>query len=305
MIDFSRNHFELFGLPARFRLDGPVLDAAYRRLQSDVHPDRHAHADDAVRRIAAQSSARVNEAYRALKDPVRRAQYLLQLHGVDAGAGDARTARTRTLAARSALVLAERLYGQFASVRLLQPFESSLQVKQGLMDQTIAALGGLVDYGIAEVTAAATFYIAETYLEFSRALTESQRPADLEPAELAEYELALEEEAFPFEEQAIEVHEKNLELLRAGVFNAWTGKSLDQLAGLVPGRYARTEISVGFLGSIETYAYRSPASLVPPVAAGEAGTSAPQQAMLAPPAADAAPAAGAGAPDGEVTHVEP
>lgn len=87
VIDFSRNHFELFGLPARFRLDGPVLDAAYRRLQSDVHPDRHAHADDAVRRIAAQSSARVNEAYRALKDPVRRAQYLLQLHGVDAGAG--------------------------------------------------------------------------------------------------------------------------------------------------------------------------------------------------------------------------
>jgi tetratricopeptide (TPR) repeat protein len=248
-------------------------------------------------KVAGLRKAAYDEAgyFRELEDLVR----------VDAGAGDARTARTRTLAARSALVLAERLYGQFASVRLLQPFESSLQVKQGLMDQTIAALGGLVDYGIAEVTAAATFYIAETYLEFSRALTESQRPADLEPAELAEYELALEEEAFPFEEQAIEVHEKNLELLRAGVFNAWTGKSLDQLAGLVPGRYARTEISVGFLGSIETYAYRSPASLVPPVAAGEAGASAPQQAMLAPPAADAAPAAGAGTPDGEVTHVEP
>ncbi len=87
MIDFSCNHFELFGLPARFRLDVPVLDAAYRRLQSDVHPDRHADATDEARRIAAQSSARVNEAYRALKDPVRRAQYLLHLHGVDAGAG--------------------------------------------------------------------------------------------------------------------------------------------------------------------------------------------------------------------------
>lgn len=233
--------------------------------------------------------------YRELEDLVQ----------VDAAAGDARTARTRTLAARSALVLAERLYGQFASVRLLQPFESSLQVKQGLMDQTIAALGGLVDYGIADVTAAATFYIAETYLGFSRALNESQRPADLEPADLAEYELALEEEAFPFEEQAIEVHEKNLELLRAGVVNAWTGKSLDKLAGLVPGRYARTEISVGFLGSIETYAYRSPASLVAPAAAVETGTSAPQQAMLGPPPADAVSAAGAEAPNGEVTHDQP
>ena len=87
MIDFSSNHFELFGLPARFRLDEAVLDAAYRKLQSDVHPDHHAHAGDEARRVAAQSSARVNEAYRALKDPVRRAQYVLELHGVDAGAG--------------------------------------------------------------------------------------------------------------------------------------------------------------------------------------------------------------------------
>lgn len=86
MIDFSRNHFELFGLPARFRLDAPVLDAAYRRLQADVHPDRHADASDEARRVAAQSSARVNEAYRALKDPVHRAQYLLELHGGDARA---------------------------------------------------------------------------------------------------------------------------------------------------------------------------------------------------------------------------
>ncbi|MFO1414946.1 MAG: Fe-S protein assembly co-chaperone HscB [Burkholderiales bacterium] len=84
MIDFSRNHFELFDLPPRFRLDAGALDAAYRQLQSAVHPDRHAQGDDAQRRVALQASARVNEAYAALKDPVRRAQYLLALHGVDA-----------------------------------------------------------------------------------------------------------------------------------------------------------------------------------------------------------------------------
>jgi molecular chaperone HscB len=53
-------------------------------LQRDIHPDRHASADDAQRRLALQSSARVNEAYEALKDPVRRAQYLLSLRGIDA-----------------------------------------------------------------------------------------------------------------------------------------------------------------------------------------------------------------------------
>jgi molecular chaperone HscB len=84
MIDFSQNHFALFGLKPRYRLDQGRLDAAYRRLQSEVHPDRHAAAADAERRLALQSSARVNEAYQALKNPVDRAQYLLSLNGVDA-----------------------------------------------------------------------------------------------------------------------------------------------------------------------------------------------------------------------------
>lgn len=83
MIDFSRNYFDLFGLPDRFRFDPAVLDAAYRALQTQVHPDRFAAGTDVERRLALQSSARVNEAYRALKDPVQRAQYLLRMHGVE------------------------------------------------------------------------------------------------------------------------------------------------------------------------------------------------------------------------------
>ena len=83
MIDFSRNHFALFGLPERFRLDADALDAAWRRMQSEVHPDRHAHGSDADRRLALQASAQVNEAYRALREPVTRAEYLLSRHGID------------------------------------------------------------------------------------------------------------------------------------------------------------------------------------------------------------------------------
>lgn len=83
MIDFSRNHFELFSLPAKYRFDAAALDAAYRALQLQVHPDAAAGGTDAQRRVALQSSARVNEAYQALRDPVRRAQYLLELHGIE------------------------------------------------------------------------------------------------------------------------------------------------------------------------------------------------------------------------------
>ena len=84
MIDFSRNYFDLFQLPQRFGCDPVSLENAYRRLQTEVHPDRFAAGSDQEKRLALQSSARVNEAYRALKDPVSRAQYLLTLNGIDA-----------------------------------------------------------------------------------------------------------------------------------------------------------------------------------------------------------------------------
>ena len=85
-MNLNQDHFQLFGLPRRYRCDAGRLDAAYRALQAEVHPDRFAAAGEAERRLALQSSARVNEAYRALRDPVGRAQYLLSLHGVDATA---------------------------------------------------------------------------------------------------------------------------------------------------------------------------------------------------------------------------
>ncbi len=80
-----KNHFELFGLPPAYALDLAHLDRAYRDIQSKVHPDRFAHAGDAERRASMQMTMQVNEAYRTLKSPVRRASYLLELNGVDTG----------------------------------------------------------------------------------------------------------------------------------------------------------------------------------------------------------------------------
>ena len=78
----ATNHFELFCLPTSFRIDPDALDHAYRTLQAQVHPDRHAGASDLERRVAMQTSTRVNAAYQALKDPIERARYLLQLRGI-------------------------------------------------------------------------------------------------------------------------------------------------------------------------------------------------------------------------------
>ena len=219
--------------------------------------------------FAMESRNRLAEIFKAELAYERYYSQLEDIVTADRDAGDARTDRSRFLASKAALILAEKTFERFAALKLVQPFEASLAEKQVRMDDSLAAFERLVSYEVAEVTAAATFYIAEIYFEFSIALIESERPDGLSEAEKVDYELVIEEEAYPFEEQAIEVHQENFELLAVGVYNPWIQKSLDKLAILMPGRYAKNEISGGFVGSIDTYAYRMP--IAPTIGVGEDG----------------------------------
>jgi len=83
--ELAQDHFSLFGLSPSYYLDLSALEGAYREVQSQVHPDRFISASESERRISMQWATRANEAYRTLKDPVQRARYLLELHGVDTG----------------------------------------------------------------------------------------------------------------------------------------------------------------------------------------------------------------------------
>ena len=160
---------------------------------------------------------------------------------VELGGGEQRNDRTRYLAGNAALVLAKPKYEAFTAIRLVEPIKRNLDAKRLRMKAALSVFTDLIDYQSADVTAAATYYLAEIYLHFSRALKESERPSNLSPLELEEYELALEDQIFPFEERAISVHEKNVELLGAGIYNSWIEKSIAELAALVPARYARAE----------------------------------------------------------------
>ena len=208
--------------------------------------------------IAIETRSRLSDIFKEASDYESYYAQLRTIIEVDSSAGADRTDRSKYIASNAALVLAEQIYSQFERIELVQPFEESLATKQAQMDASIAAFEALVGYEVAEVTAAATFYIAEIYLNFSASLIDSERPDGLTEAEKVDYEMVIEEEAFPFEERAIDVHEENFELLAGGIYNPWVQKSLDQLAELMPGRYAKNEISTGYLGSIDTYAYRMP-----------------------------------------------
>ena len=181
-------------------------------------------------------------------------KYIAELKNIvatDENGGAGRTDRTKFLAAKAALVLAEPKLAAFKKVALVKPFKKNLKKKKKQMRKAINTYTKLVDYQVGEVTAAATFYIAEIYSEFGVALLESERPANLNDEELEQYELVIEEQAYPFEEKAISVHEKNMELLDVGIYNEWIDKSIAKLAVLLPARYAKTELESTIIALIQ------------------------------------------------------
>ena len=206
------------------------------------------------------------------KSNSERENYLAELKRIvdtDAAAGGERTDRTRYLAATSALVLAEPLYEGFSEIKLTRPFEKTLKAKQSAMKAAISRFASLTDYEVGEVTAAATFYMAEIYYGFSRALIDSERPDDLSALEREQFNLAIEEQAYPFEDKAIAVHKKNLELMTIGIYNGWIDKSIQRLAKLVPVQYAKYEETTGFMKSLETFRYAVPAHTAEERGAGQ------------------------------------
>ena len=168
---------------------------------------------------------------------------LQDLVNTDAAAGEQRSARTRYLAASATLALAEPVRQRFEVVKLKQPLADSLKIKKVLMEEVISAYTSAADYGVAEVTTAATFRLGEVYETFSSDLLDSDRPAALQDDALEQYELLLEEQAFPFEEKAIELYKVNASRAPEGVYDEWVAKSFDRLAGLMPARYAKKERS--------------------------------------------------------------
>ena len=87
-MNLQSDDFELFGVPRRFTQERSALDARWKELQREAHPDRFAAQGEAAQRVAMQWSVRINEAYQRLKDPQRRAAYLCELHGAPIRAED-------------------------------------------------------------------------------------------------------------------------------------------------------------------------------------------------------------------------
>ena len=180
----------------------------------------------------------------------REATLMREIYQADLGGGAARTDRTRYLGATAALAMAEPVAESYRSVQLVEPLQRQLKLKKAKMEEALKAYSVAAEYGVADVTTAATYRIALVYRDFGKALMASERPKKLSKAELEQYNVLLEEQAFPFEEKSTELHELNAKRAASGVYDKWVKSSFDALRELRPVRYGKTEVSEGVVDAI-------------------------------------------------------
>jgi TolA-binding protein len=182
--------------------------------------------------------------------PAQQLKLCQEIIQADQKGGRERTDRTRYLGANCTLALAEPADQAYKQVKLVEPLKKNLKLKKERLETALANYTRAVDYGVADVATAATFRTAELYQDFSRALLGSQRPKGLSKDEIEQYNVLLEEQAFPFEEKAIEIHEINARRAKSGVYDQWVKKSYASLGQLRPVRYAKREKREGYIESI-------------------------------------------------------
>jgi len=168
--------------------------------------------------------------------------WLRDIIAADRAAGASRTDRSRALAAKATLTLAIPVRDEFTRIKLVAPLKKSLAEKRKAMEAALKAYEAAADYQVADVTTAATFESADLYRQLGKDLMSSERPKNLSKDELEQYDVLLEEQAFPFEEKAIKLHEINTARTKDGTYDEWVQKSFAALAQLNPGRYGKAEI---------------------------------------------------------------
>lgn len=176
-------------------------------------------------------------------DSSRRFWLRKQMDAVDNNAGEADD-RMRYLAAEASAVLARESLERYNGIRLTLPLNQSMAAKTEALEDAVAAYQKTASYGVSSFSTEAGYQIAHIYARLGRDLMDSERPEGLSELELAQYELLLEEQAYPFEDNAIDIHEQNASRTRNGIFDEWVQRSFEALKTLLPGRYNKPEITV-------------------------------------------------------------
>ncbi|QEI14296.1 tetratricopeptide repeat protein [Cellvibrio japonicus] len=188
-----------------------------------------------------EAQHKLTELYQATGEQDKRLYWLQKIIDSHRSAGAAQTERSAYLAASAQMELVQPSLDEFNRIKLTLPIKNSLQRKRAAMEKALKGQEQVLGYGIAEFTTQASFQIGEIYAQLSRDLMDSQRPRELDELALEQYDILLEEQAYPFEEKAIEIHQANAQRSWTGTYDTWVKRSFDALAKLLPARYNKQE----------------------------------------------------------------
>lgn len=115
--NLAEDHFLVLNVPSTFALDLVIAEDHFRELSRIVHPDRFAKSDPRAKRFSTQRTVQLNEAWRTLRDPVRRAEYLLSRAGFEVGAEAGASRPGVSGGAREKIPVPPRLLGEILELR--------------------------------------------------------------------------------------------------------------------------------------------------------------------------------------------
>ncbi len=184
--------------------------------------------------------------YKKNKEIDKHLYWLRRVIDGDSKAGSRRTDRSQWLAAWANAEYGDYWRIEFDRVKLRMPLDKWMPRKSEMLKNALERYESAAGYGIFEYSTRSAYSIGELYASFSRELMDSPRPKGLSGAELEQYELLLEEQAIPFEDLAIEIHQNNIKHAWEGNFNHWVDKSFAAMAKLSPVRYDKQEMQVSY-----------------------------------------------------------
>ncbi|MBL4827312.1 MAG: tetratricopeptide repeat protein, partial [Spongiibacteraceae bacterium] len=196
--------------------------------------------------VAMEARFKLSEFYLAQGEGSKRRFWLKKMMAADKNAGTQRNDRSRYLAAFSSNVFANDNYQAFKAIPLKLPLKRSLKRKKKALNKALVSYATLSEYAVQEFSTLASYRIASIYQQLSVDLMASERPRGLDELALEEYAILLEEQAFPFEEKSISIHETNTQRSWQGTYDEWIEQSFSSLKTLLPARYGKNEGGMTF-----------------------------------------------------------
>ena len=225
-------------LSAQYYDKANEVDNAIQRFRS------YAHAYEQPLGIRMEAMNRLAQLYDEGDEVKKQRFWLDKMMAAHDATGAAQTDRSLYLAAQASNVLADDYYWAFLDIKLTIPLKKSLKRKKSAMDKAVKAYNKTNQYGVEQFSTQATYRLARIYQGLANDLMDSERPVNLDLLELEQYELLLEEQAYPFEEKSIAIYQTNTRRSWEGVYDRWVQDSFIALEKLMPARFAKAEKKV-------------------------------------------------------------